>query len=75
MGGLGSMLIAQGLEAGQAPERWNLEYPDRIAAATRLDPTSEDCEHLAWVTQSCKNLAAQSTALSRLRFPPKSPRS
>ena len=24
-------------------------------------------------TQSCKNLAVQSTALSRLRFPPKSP--
>ncbi len=34
-GGMGSMLIAQGLEAGKAPERWNLEFPDRIAAVHR----------------------------------------
>lgn len=32
-GGLGSLLIAGGLEAGRAPEWWLLERPDRIAAA------------------------------------------
>jgi methionine synthase I (cobalamin-dependent) len=29
-GGMGSMLIARGLEGGQAPELWNLTHPDRI---------------------------------------------
>lgn len=29
-GGMGSMLIDQGLESGEAPERWNLTHPDRI---------------------------------------------
>jgi 5-methyltetrahydrofolate--homocysteine methyltransferase len=31
-GGLGSMLIAAGLEAGRAPDCWNLERPDRVEA-------------------------------------------
>ena len=34
-GGLGSMLIAAGLPAGRAPEWWNLEHPDRVAAVHR----------------------------------------
>ncbi len=34
-GGLGSLLIAQGLAAGQAPEAWVFEHPDRIVAAHR----------------------------------------
>jgi 5-methyltetrahydrofolate--homocysteine methyltransferase len=34
-GGLGSMLIAAGLEAGRAPEWWNLEHPDRVEAVHR----------------------------------------
>ncbi len=34
-GGMGSMLIAAGLEAGVAPERWNLEHPERVAAVQR----------------------------------------
>ena len=29
-GGMGSMLIDQGLQGGQAPELWNLIHPDRI---------------------------------------------
>jgi 5-methyltetrahydrofolate--homocysteine methyltransferase len=29
------MLIAAGLEAGRAPEWWNLEHPDRVAAVHR----------------------------------------
>jgi 5-methyltetrahydrofolate--homocysteine methyltransferase len=31
-GGMGSMLIAAGLEGGRAPEWWNLEHPERVAA-------------------------------------------
>ena len=34
-GGLGSMLIAAGLEAGRAPEWWNFEHPERIEAVHR----------------------------------------
>ncbi len=34
-GGLGSLFIAQGLAAGQAPERWLFDHPDRIVAAHR----------------------------------------
>ncbi|MFI5142865.1 MAG: homocysteine S-methyltransferase family protein [Thermoanaerobaculales bacterium] len=34
-GGLGSMLIAAGLAGGRAPEWWNLEHPDRVAAVHR----------------------------------------
>lgn len=34
-GGMGSLLIAAGLEPGRAPEWWNLEHPDRVAAAHR----------------------------------------
>ncbi len=32
-GGLGSTFIAQGLEAGRAPEHWLFDHPDRIVAA------------------------------------------
>ena len=34
-GGLGSLLMAVGLERGRAPEWWNLEHPDRVEAAHR----------------------------------------
>lgn len=34
-GGMGSLLIADGLTAGQAPEWWVLEHPDRISRAHR----------------------------------------
>ncbi len=34
-GGMGSMLIAAGLEAGAPPERWTLEHPDRVEAVHR----------------------------------------
>ena len=34
-GGLGSVLIAAGLEAGRAPEWWNLEHPERIEEVHR----------------------------------------
>ncbi len=34
-GGLGSMFIAAGLEAGRAPEWWTVEFPDRVTAVHR----------------------------------------
>jgi 5-methyltetrahydrofolate--homocysteine methyltransferase len=35
-GGLGTLLMGLGLEAGRAPEWWNLEHPDRVREAHRL---------------------------------------
>lgn len=34
-GGLGSLLMAAGLERGRAPEWWNLEHSERVGAAHR----------------------------------------
>ena len=34
-GGMGTLLQAQGLGAGEAPERWNLTHPDAITAIHR----------------------------------------
>lgn len=34
-GGLGTMLQSAGLAPGEAPENWNLEHPDRVAAVHR----------------------------------------
>ena len=34
-GGMGSLLQAQGLQPGEAPEIWNLTHPDRITAIHR----------------------------------------
>ena len=34
-GGMGSLLMSEGLERGRAPEWWNLEHPERVEAAHR----------------------------------------
>lgn len=34
-GAMGTMLFAAGLEAGEAPERWNLDNPDQVRAVHR----------------------------------------
>jgi 5-methyltetrahydrofolate--homocysteine methyltransferase len=34
-GAIGTMLMQSGLPAGQPPERWTLEHPDRVAAVAR----------------------------------------
>lgn len=34
-GGMGSMLIAQGLPQGESPERWNVDHPDSIRKVHR----------------------------------------
>ena len=31
-GGMGTSLFAMGLASGETPERWNVDYPDRVAA-------------------------------------------
>jgi len=58
-GGLGSLLIAQGLAAGQAPEAWAFEHPDRIVAAHRayVDAGS-DIIHAVTFGGSAPKLAA-----------------
>ncbi len=35
-GGMGTLLMAAGLERGRAPEWWNLEHPERVEAANRF---------------------------------------
>ena len=34
-GGMGTLLQAQGLKAGELPERWNITHPDAIVAVHR----------------------------------------
>ena len=34
-GGMGTLLMAAGLERGRAPEWWNLDHPDRVEVADR----------------------------------------
>jgi methionine synthase I (cobalamin-dependent) len=34
-GAMGTMLMAAGLDQGQAPERWNVDHPDRVQAVHR----------------------------------------
>lgn len=41
-GGMGTLLMGRGLEAGEAPERWNFERPDEVVAA-----------HSAYVAAGC----------------------
>lgn len=34
-GGMGSMLVARGLQAGECPERWNMSHPEVIVAVQK----------------------------------------
>jgi len=34
-GAMGTMLMDAGLEAGDSPETWNVDYPERVAAVHR----------------------------------------
>ena len=34
-GGMGTLLQAEGLKPGEAPETWNLSHPDRVTAIHR----------------------------------------
>lgn len=58
-GGLGSLLIADGLAAGTPPERWVLERPERIAAAHRqYVDAGADVVHACTFGASAPKLAA-----------------
>jgi methionine synthase I (cobalamin-dependent) len=43
-GGLGSLLIAMGLESGRAPDWWNLDHPDQVGEVhRRYAAAGSDC--------------------------------
>ena len=48
-GAMGTELFARGLESGGAPELWNVEHPDRVAAVhadyVAAGPTSSSPTH------------------------------
>jgi 5-methyltetrahydrofolate--homocysteine methyltransferase len=56
-GGMGSMLIAAGLEPGRAPEWWNLERPDRVSVV-----------HRAYVGAGCDVIHTNSFGANPLRL-------
>lgn len=77
-GGLGSLLMAVGLERGHAPEWWNLEHPDRVEAAHRgyVDAGSDIVHtntfgasppklHAAGLDGRCREVIAAAVALAR----------
>ncbi len=58
-GGLGTQLIAQGLAAGQPPERWILQHPERVLAV-----------HRAYVAAGCDVVHPCTFGANRLRLVP-----
>lgn len=58
-GGLGSLLIAQGLESGRSPVHWNLERPEAVrGAARRYSQAGSDIVHTNTFGASPPKLAA-----------------
>jgi 5-methyltetrahydrofolate--homocysteine methyltransferase len=77
-GGMGSLLMAAGLERGRAPEWWNLEHPDRVKAAHRAyAEAGSDVVHTntfgasppklkaAGLAGRCREVVAAAVALAR----------
>jgi methionine synthase I (cobalamin-dependent) len=77
-GGMGSLLMAAGLERGRAPEWWNLERPGRVEAAHRgYVEAGSDLVHTntfgasppklqaAGLGGRCREVAAAAVALAR----------
>ena len=56
-GGTGTVLQGMGLPAGQSPERWNLEQPDKIIAL-----------HRAYLEAGCNILKTNTFGLNREKF-------
>ena len=56
-GGTGTVLQGMGLPAGQSPERWNLEQPDKIIAL-----------HRAYLGAGCNILKTNTFGLNREKF-------
>jgi 5-methyltetrahydrofolate--homocysteine methyltransferase len=77
-GGLGSLLMAAGLERGRAPEWWNLEHPERVGAAHRgyVDAGSDLIHtnsfgasppklHAAGLGDRCREVNARAVTIAR----------
>ncbi len=77
-GGMGTLLMARGLAAGEAPERWNLERPEEVRAA-HADYVAAGCDVVQTNTfgahplrlerfgfaERCEEIATRATALAR----------
>lgn len=57
-GGTGTVLQGMGLPAGQSPERWNIEQPDKIIAL-----------HRAYLSAGCNIIKTNTFGLNREKFP------
>ena len=56
-GGMGTMLQAAGLPAGEAPERWNITHPDEI---TKI--------HRAYIDAGCDILTSNTFGVNTLKY-------
>lgn len=56
-GGMGTMLQAAGLAAGEAPERWNISHPDKIADI-----------HRAYISAGCDVLTSNTFGVNTLKY-------
>lgn len=57
-GGMGSLLQAKGLKAGELPETWNLLHPDILKEI-----------HLDYLKAGCDILTTNSFGANRLKYP------
>ncbi len=57
-GGTGTVLQGMGLPAGQSPERWNIEQPEKIIAL-----------HKAYLDAGCNIIKTNTFGLNREKFP------
>ena len=58
-GGMGSLLQAEGLQPGEAPEIWNLTHPEKITAI-----------HRAYYEAGSNLVMANTFGVHPLRYPP-----
>lgn len=56
-GGMGTLLQAQGLEAGELPETWNIRHPERVRAV-----------HLQYVQAGCNIVLANTFGANRCKY-------
>ena len=56
-GATGTMLQKAGLKAGEAPESWNLAFPDRVTAV-----------HRAYLNAGCDIIKTNTFGINRLKF-------
>jgi len=56
-GGMGTLLQAQGLEAGELPETWNIKYPEKVCAV-----------HQQYAQAGCDILLANTFGANRCKY-------